>query len=153
MTKIKVLVDADACPVRKIIIRVAKEFNIPVITFYDESHIINDGYSENVIVETGRDSVDTAITGIVGENDIVITQDFGLAELCLKKKAKVMNQNAVVFSEYNINLYIMSRDENYKKRFSGVRTANHKKRRSKDDLLFENAFRQMCREATNASYR
>lgn len=141
--KFKILVDADACPVRKIIVRVAKEYSVPVIMFYDESHIINDGYSENIVVETGRDSVDTEITALVLENDVVITQDYGLAELCLKKKARVINQNGIVFSEYNINFYIMSRDENFKKRFSGQRTSNHKKRKTKDDEHFEKNFRQM----------
>jgi hypothetical protein len=41
----QILVDADACPVKQIIVRLAKEHNIPVTMLTDTSHEINDGYS------------------------------------------------------------------------------------------------------------
>ncbi|WP_284680807.1 DUF188 domain-containing protein [Aceticella autotrophica] len=57
----KILVDADACPVKDIIVKIAKEFKIPVLMFIDTSHILNDGYSEIITVDKGFNSADIAL--------------------------------------------------------------------------------------------
>lgn len=56
--------DADACPVKDIIVRTARQRNIPVFMFTDTSHELNDGYSTVVTVEKARDSVDIAIINV-----------------------------------------------------------------------------------------
>ena len=53
----KILVDADACPVVPIIIRVAKEFNIPVTLFCDTNHIMQSDYAQIRIIGAGADAV------------------------------------------------------------------------------------------------
>ena len=47
----KILVDADACPVKEIIVRQAKKRGIPVVMLLDTSHILNDGYSKVITVD------------------------------------------------------------------------------------------------------
>ena len=54
----QILVDADACPVKDIIVRFAKKYNIPVTMLIDTSHILDDGYSKVITVDKGRDSAD-----------------------------------------------------------------------------------------------
>ncbi len=52
----RILVDADACPVKQIIVRIAKERQIPVIMLTDTSHALNDGYSRVITVDKAADS-------------------------------------------------------------------------------------------------
>ena len=93
----KILVDADACPVKEIIVRQAKKRGIPVVMLLDTSHILNDGYSKVITVDKGRDSVDIRLANLLEAGDIVVTQDFGVAALALGKRAKAMNQNGMVY--------------------------------------------------------
>ena len=72
----RILVDADACPVKEIILRLAKRRNIPVTMVIDTSHELNDGYSMVVTVDKGSDSADYAITNMTTCHDIIITQDW-----------------------------------------------------------------------------
>ena len=81
----KILVDADACPVKSIIVNIAKKENIPVIMFFDTSHCYNDGYSLVKTVDKGPDSVDFAIINCIDKGDICITQDYGLAVMAMSK--------------------------------------------------------------------
>ena len=83
----QILVDADACPVKQIIVQLAKENNIPVIMLIDTSHEINDGYSRVITVDRQADSVDFALMGLLTREDIVLTQDFGLAAMVIGRRA------------------------------------------------------------------
>ena len=84
----KILVDADACPVKEIIVRQAKKRRIPVVMLLDTSHILNDGYSKVITVDKGRDSVDIRLANLLEAGDIVVTQDFGVAALALGSAQK-----------------------------------------------------------------
>lgn len=139
----KVLVDADACPVKRIVVRVAKEHSVPVIMFFDTSHIIDDGYSENVIVDKSRDSVDIALVNRISAGDIVVTQDFGVAAMSLPKGAKVINQNGLIYTNDNIDRLLFERHLGQKVRKSGGRMSGPKKRTLQDDERFEAAFRSL----------
>ena len=57
----KILVDADACPVRGIITETAKRHGLKVLLFVDTSHILEDDYAEVVVIGRGRDAVDFAL--------------------------------------------------------------------------------------------
>ncbi|MCL1842276.1 MAG: DUF188 domain-containing protein, partial [Defluviitaleaceae bacterium] len=74
----KILVDADACPVKEIIVRLARQRKIPVTMLIDTSHQLNDGYSTVITVDKQADSVDFALMGLLCREDVVITQDYGL---------------------------------------------------------------------------
>jgi uncharacterized protein YaiI (UPF0178 family) len=139
----RILVDADACPVKEIIIRLAKERSIPVMMLIDTSHQLNDGYSEVVVVDKQADSVDLALFCRLTRDDIVVTQDFGLAAMVLGKGAKAVNQNGLVFTNDNIDKLLMDRHMGQKVRRSGGRTKGPPKRTSEDNDRFEKVFLAM----------
>lgn len=135
----KILVDADACPVKDIIVNTAKRFNISVTMFIDTSHELYDGYSTIITVDQERDSADFALLKLLTKEDIVVTQDFGLAALALGKGAKAINQNGLIFTDYNIDKLLFERFLGQKVRRGGGRTTNAKKRTKEDNERFEAA--------------
>ncbi len=133
----KILVDADGCPVKNIVIKVAKNFSIPVIMVTDTSHVIEDDYSEVIIVGKGKDAVDHALINRLYEGDIVVTQDYGVATMALSKKAYAINQNGFLYTNDNIDRLLFQRYLGQKIRQSGGRTKNAKKRKKEDNKRFE----------------
>ena len=136
----QILVDADACPVKQIIVRLAKQKNIPVIMLIDTSHELYDGYSTVLTVDKQADSVDYALIGLLTREDIVVTQDFGLAAMVIGKGAKAVNQNGLIFTDANMDMLLMERHIGQKIRRSGGRTKGPSKRSKDDDVRFEAAF-------------
>lgn len=136
----QILVDADACPVKDIIVRLAKRRDIPVIMLMDTSHELNDGYSRVITVDKEADSVDFALMSLLTSNDVVVTQDYGLAAMVLGKGARAINQNGLIYTNDNIDRLLMERHVSGKHRRSGVRTKGSSKRTKEDDDKFESAF-------------
>lgn len=142
---IDIYVDADACPVKEIIIKVAKEFNLKVFMFIDTSHILNDSYAKIITVDKANDSVDFAIANKIKKADIAITQDYGLASLLLGKGVYVLNQNGFIYTTDNIDKLLFERHILKKSRRAKLNINSHIKKRTKeDDLKFEKVFRQIC---------
>jgi uncharacterized protein YaiI (UPF0178 family) len=139
----RILVDADACPVRHFVIKVAKEHKLPVIMFIDTSHQLDDGYSEVVTVDQQRDSVDIALINRTNSHDIVVTQDYGVAAMALGKGARAINQNGMIYSSENMDRILLERHISQKIRRSGGRTSGPRKRTRVDDERFEAALRGM----------
>ena len=139
----RVLVDADACPVKQIIVRLAKQRSIPVTMLIDTSHELNDGYSTIITVDKQADSVDFALMGLLTCDDIVVTQDFGLAAMVLGKGARAVDQNGMVFTNENIDKLLLERYIGQKVRRSGGRTKGPAKRSKEDDSKFETVFAKM----------
>ncbi|MCL5773020.1 MAG: YaiI/YqxD family protein [Firmicutes bacterium] len=143
----KILVDADACPVKEIIVKVAKEFRLPVLMFIDTSHILNNGYSKVIHVDKGRESADIALINQTEKGDIVVTQDYGLASMVLSKEAVPVNENGRIYSSKNIDGLLFERFISKKIRRAGGRTSNPPKRRKEDNHEFEKVFRELCSKA------
>lgn len=139
----QILVDADACPAKQIIVRLAKQQNIPIIMLIDTSHELNDGYSRVITVDKQADSVDYALMGLLTREDIVVTQDYGLAAMVLGKGAKAVNQNGLIFTNDNIDKLLMERHIGQKVRRSGGRTKGPNKRTKDDDERFEAVFERL----------
>lgn len=78
-----VLVDADACPVKRIIVEEARRRGVPVTMLTDTSHVLREDYAAVVTVEKGRDSVDFKLVTLCGAGDVVVTQDYGVAAMAL----------------------------------------------------------------------
>lgn len=135
----QILVDADACPVKDIIVKAAKRFDIPVTMIIDTAHELNDGYSTVITVDQERDSVDFALMKLLTKEDLVVTQDFGLAALVLGKGAKAVNQNGLVYTNENIDKLLFERYLGQKVRRGGGRTQNPRKRTKEDNERFETA--------------
>ena len=138
-----ILVDADACPVKQIIVSIAKENKLHLIMFIDTSHVIDDGYSEVVTVDKARDSVDFALVNKVNKGDIVVTQDYGVAAMALAKGARAINQNGLIYSDENMDKLLFERHISQKERRSGNRVSGPPKRTKEHDERFEKAFKLM----------
>lgn len=137
---VQILVDADACPVKGIIIKIAKLYKLPVTMLIDTSHELGDGYSTVITVDKDRDSVDIALINLVKPGDIVVSQDYGVAAMALGKKAKAINQNGLIYTDGNIDKLLFERHLGQKVRRAGGRTSNAKKRTKEDDENFEKIF-------------
>ncbi len=141
----RILVDADACPVVKIIEKVANENSIPVILFYDTSHSTQSDYSEIVIVSKGADAVDYALISKLKSFDIVVTQDYGVATMALTKKAYVINQNGREYTTENIDRLLFERHMAKKIRESSSKShlKGPRKRTDEDNKIFEMEFEKL----------
>lgn len=142
----RILVDADACPVKQIIVRLAKEKKIPVIMLIDTSHELSDGYSTIITVDKQADSVDFALMSLLEREDMVVTQDYGLAAMVIGKGAKAVNQNGLIFTDEIMDKLLMERHIGRKIRRGGGRTKGPTKRTKDDDARFEAAFEQLLNE-------
>lgn len=145
----KILVDADGCPVKGIVIKIAKDYSIPVIMITDTSHIINDEYSEGIIVGKGKDSVDIALINKTEKGDIVVTQDYGVATIALSKGAYGINQNGLIYTNQNIDTLLFQRFVSQKIRKAGGKTRGPKKRKKEDNMRFEKALRELIAQIKN----
>jgi len=133
----RILVDADACPVKEIIVRLAKQRGIPVIMLIDTSHQLSNGYSTVITVDKAADSVDFALMGLLTRDDIVVTQDYGLAAMVIGKGAKAVTQNGMIFTNDNMDRLLMERHISAKVRRGGGRTKGPAKRTKEDNARFE----------------
>jgi len=142
----RILVDADACPVKEQIIRVSKKMGISVIMFVDTSHEINDGYSTVITVDKGRDSVDIKLVNEAKTGDVVVTQDFGVASMALAKGSRAINQNGMAYDASNIDRLLFERHISAKARKAGGKSTKHKKRNKENNNQFETEFQKIINE-------
>ena len=106
---IRILIDADACPVVKIAERTAKERKIPVILFGDTNHVLSSDYAEVRVIGAGADAVDFALMNESRSGDIIITQDYGVAAMGLGKGAYPIHQSGKWYTNENIDQMLMER--------------------------------------------
>lgn len=142
----KILVDADACPVKHIIERIAKEHAIPVVMVIDTSHILTSDYSEILQVSKAPDAVDIALINRTSPGDIVVTQDYGVASMALGKRAYGINQNGRYYTDDNIDMLMFERHISKKQRRAGNRTSSIKRRTKEDDEKFGESFQNLIKK-------
>ena len=135
----KILIDADGCPVVDITIKIGKDYNIPITIMCDTSHIINKTGVETIVLSKGSDSVDFALVNKVNKGDIIVTQDYGLAAMVLSKGGYPINQNGMIYTDENIDQLLFTRHISKKIRNSGQRTKGPRKRTKEDDIKFKNS--------------
>lgn len=133
------IVDADGCPVVDITVRLAAEHELKCVLVCDCCHIFEKDWAQTITVEKGSDSADFKIANIVCAGDVVITQDYGLATMCLARKTIVINQNGMVYDNDNIDSLLYSRYTAKKLRNSGVRLKGPSKRTREQDEKFKAA--------------
>ena len=75
-----ILVDADACPVIRLIEQIAEKYSVPCILFCDTNHVLSSDYSEVKVIGAGMDAVDFALVGACSRGDIVVSRRW-----CLEK--------------------------------------------------------------------
>ncbi len=135
----RVLVDADGCPVVKIAMDICRKNNIEMIVICDTSHVSNLEGIQTIMVDKGADSADFRLVNLIESGDIVITQDYGLAAMCLSRKAVVLNQNGMLYNDSNIDSLLLARHTAKKIRNAGGRIKGNSKRTQEQDEDFKKA--------------
>ena len=107
-----ILIDADGCPVVDLTLQMAAKYNVPVPILCDIAHQIQRDGAHTLTFDKGSDSVDFALVNRVHPGDLVITQDYGLASMCLVRHARVLNQNGLEYTPENIDGLLFRRHEN-----------------------------------------
>ena len=143
----KILIDGDGCPVIDLTIKISKKFNIDVIIMCDTSHVFNKEWAKTMVFSKGADSVDFALINLVQKEDIVITQDYGLAAMAINKASYVINQNGLVYTNDNIDMLLYNRHMSKKIRNNGGRVKGPKKRTNKDNINFEKTLIEACKKS------
>ena len=143
----KILVDADACPVKESIVRLAKKSGVPVVFVVSTASYFDRGWNvEKVLVDSLPQAVDIAIVNRVEPGDIVVTQDYGLAALVLGKQGKAISPRGRIFHEGNIDRLLTQRHINYESRKAGVRMKGPKKRSTQDEQHFYERFERLLHD-------
>lgn len=142
----KIIIDADACPVKTIVISIAKANNIPCLLISDINHELNSCYATVLTVDKGRDSADFKILSESECGDVVVTQDYGLASILISKGIHAIHPNGKIYTSNNMDLMLYERFMAQKARNAGKRTKNMSKRTKQDDLVFKNALEALIKK-------
>lgn len=143
----RVLIDGDGCPVVDISIALCKKHRIPCILLCDTSHEFHREGAQTLVFDTGSDSVDFAIANRVLSGDLVVTQDYGLASVCLARGARVIHQDGWLYTADNIEALLLQRHEARKLRAAGKRMKGPGKRTSAQDLSFAAALEALLQNS------
>lgn len=139
----RILIDADGCPVTKAALKIAAEHNIEAVIFCDTSHIFDYPNIKVITVGKGADSVDFALVNSIETDDIIVTQDYGLAAMALSRKGRPITQNGVIIDNSNIDLLLATRHAAKKARMAGKHLKGPSKRTKEQDIQFEISLKSM----------
>lgn len=144
----KIIIDADACPVTKKAADIAKRHSLECVIVCDTSHFIELEDCLTVTVDKGADSADYKVVSLASPGDIAVTQDYGLAAMCLAKKCRAVNQNGLIYSDKNIENLLYTRYVGKEIRMAGGRTKGPKKRTKEQDEAFEKALTKLIEDTS-----
>lgn len=147
----RLFIDADGCPVTRIAVRTAKDMGISCTVICDTAHQFDLSGADVITVEKGADSVDFRLVNLIQKGDIAVTQDYGLAAMCLSKGALVLHQDGRQYTEENISGLLEFRAVSKKIRRSGGRLRSIPKRTPEQDRAFEAALRQLIHQQQEAA--
>jgi hypothetical protein len=134
---LRILVDADAVPVKQEVFRVALRYEIKVVMVANSPiNIQQEDWLETVVVSGRFDAADDWIVEHVQKNDIVVTGDIPLAARCLKKAAWVLDYRGRILTENSIGNLLATRDLMAHLRDIGVNTGGPKVFEKKDRSRF-----------------
>ena len=123
MKLLKIFVDADGCPVKQEIYRVAKRYELKVILVSNTwMRTPQTDWLELIVVDDQFDAADDWIVGHIAEGDIVVTDDIPLASRSLDKGARVLGTRGRIFTESNIGDALASRKLQSQLREMGIMT-------------------------------
>jgi uncharacterized protein len=142
----RIYVDADACPVKDEIYRVAIRHGVGVSVVAGQFiRVPQDPLIERVAAGSGMDAADDWIAERAGPGDIVITSDIPLASRCVKSGAEVIAPNGKPFSEQSIGMTLAVRNLMTDLRSSGEVTGGPRSFAARDRSTFLSALDQTIR--------
>lgn len=140
----KIFIDADGCPVVDIAVRTAVRYGIGCTIICDTAHSIYREGADTIVVDKGADSADFRLVNLIGAGDIAVTQDYGLAAMCLSRRASVLDQDGRQYTEENISGLLEFRAVSARIRRGGGRTKGLSKRTPQQDRDFEKAITELA---------
>jgi len=147
----RILVDADACPVIPIVEQIAAKYGVPIILLCDTNHELSSNYSKVLVVSAGSDAVDFTLINLAKKGDIVVSQDYGVAALALAKGCYAIHQSGKWYTNDSIDGLLM--DRHVSKKARNTKNKYHlkgqPKRTKEDNIRFEESFERLVRKALN----
>ena len=145
---VQIFVDADACPVKDEVFRVAERMRLPVFVVSNSwMRLPDDPLIERVVVPAGPDVADDWIAERATLGSVVITTDVPLADRCVKAGARVVTPKGRVLDEASIGMALATRDLLDDLRSAGETTGGPKPFSPKDRQTFLQALDREARRA------
>ena len=141
----RILIDADGCPVVDETIKIAKQFHLECLILCDTSHRFEREGAQTLVFSKGADSVDFALVNLLHPSDIVVTQDYGLAAMCLSRSALALSQDGMEYTADNIDGLLLARHTAKKIRNAGGRLKGPAKRTAAQDRAFSEKLMELLR--------
>ncbi|UHA74159.1 YaiI/YqxD family protein [Paenibacillus sp. 481] len=126
-SNLRIVVDADACPVKQEIVAIARKLHAEVLfvaSYAAFSHDLQgqEQHVSNVYVDQSSQAADMYIANVTRSSDVVVTGDYGLAALCLPKGAAVITARGFELTSGNVEEHLDRRYYSSKARRAGLRT-------------------------------
>ncbi|CAM2830524.1 YaiI/YqxD family protein [Paenibacillus sediminis] len=135
---LRIVVDADACPVKSEIAAVGRQFNVPVWLVSSYDHLLKAEEGVSIIhVDRSDQSADLYIANHIVRGDVVLTQDYGLATLALSKSCHVLSFRGKIYNNENIDFLLDRRFIQAKARRNGKHTKGPKPFTIDDRTFFQ----------------
>lgn len=142
----RVVVDADACPGKAVIFRVCREFDVPVLLVASVAHRMPEEPGVEVLtVDPHPQSADVAIANHIGPGDVVVTQDWGLAAICMGRGAVALTPGGEEYEPERVEFLLEYRHGLERFRRGGGRHRGPRARTHHDDLRLEESLRRILR--------
>ena len=129
-------IDADGCPVVGESVRIGNEFGWQVVLVCDCSHQMEREGAQTIYVDQGADSADFALVNRIQAGDVIVTQDYGLAAMCLARGGRPIDCNGRWYTQENIESLLLSRHLAQKNRRAGGRLSGPPKRKAEQNQRF-----------------
>lgn len=149
MIPIKIIIDSDASPVKDIVIEEAGKQQLPVILVASYAHYSNKvqpDFVKTIYVDSAQEAADYRIVQLLKKDDVLITQDYGLASLALGKKATVLHHKGFEYNQDNIQNLLESRYISAQIRKGGKRTKGPKPFTKEDAEKFRSLLVQILNQ-------
>ncbi len=147
----RIYVDADACPVKPEVYRVAERHKLQVFVVANSFlQVPREPWIERVVVPGNFDAADDWIAERAHKGDIVVTSDIPLASRCVKAGAEVLAPNGKPFSEDSIGMTLAMRNLMTDLRETGAVTGGPRSFSPRDRSAFLSALDQTIRRIQRA---
>lgn len=143
----EVFIDADGCPVVDTAAALCRKYGIPCHILCDTAHEIHRDGADTLTFDKGADSVDFALVNRIHKGDLAITQDYGLASMCLARGSRILHQDGWEYTPWNIDALLFQRHESKVYRQSGGRMKGPARRTAQQDAAFRLGMEQILKEA------
>lgn len=146
----KIIVDADSAPkeVLELCLEAAGKFAAELWTVASFNHQINCG-ANHITVGNSPQEADLKIANITSANDVVVTQDYGLAALALAKGAAAISPWGRIYRAETIEFLLEEREVKARVRRGGGRTKGPAKRTDSDNMHFRKNLFYILQEITH----